>query len=71
MTAAEVEMAPRTTIVLEDGFGGGLPEQAVRFAVGAAEYGIDLIAANASRFLRWPRSNRVARSRPEQALFGG
>jgi hypothetical protein len=43
-------MAVRTTITLEDDLDGSPAEETVRFGFGAAEYEIDLSAANASRF---------------------
>lgn len=42
-------MATRTMITLEDDLDGGPAEETVRFALGAAEYEIDLSAANAGR----------------------
>jgi hypothetical protein len=41
-------MATRTTITLEDDIDGSPAEETVRFGLGAAEYEIDLSAANAS-----------------------
>src|SRR5215467_6914927 len=43
-------MASRTTVTLEDDLGGGPAEQTVRFALGNAEYEIDLNARNADWF---------------------
>jgi len=43
-------MATRTMITLEDDLDGGPAEETVRFSLGAAEYEMDLSAANAARF---------------------
>ena len=43
-------MATRTMITLEDDLDGGPAEETVRFSLGAAEYEMDLSAANAGRF---------------------
>jgi hypothetical protein len=43
-------MAVRTTITLEDDLDGSPAEATVRFDLGAAEYEIDLSAANVRRF---------------------
>jgi hypothetical protein len=43
-------MATRATVVLEDDLDGGPAQETVRFALGPAEYEIDLNASNASRF---------------------
>jgi len=43
-------MATKTTIAVEDDIDGGPAEDTVRFGLGAAEYEIDLNAANISRF---------------------
>jgi hypothetical protein len=42
-------MATRTVVTLEDDLNGGPAQETVRFALGAAEYEIDLNAANAAR----------------------
>ncbi len=43
-------MATRTTITLADDLDGSPAEETLRFGLGAAEYEIDLNAANAGRF---------------------
>jgi len=43
-------MAQRVTVTLEDDLDGGPADQTVRFAVGGAEYEIDLSATNAAAF---------------------
>jgi hypothetical protein len=43
-------MAARTTITLEDDLDGSPAQETMRFGLGAAEYEIDLNAANAGRF---------------------
>lgn len=43
-------MASRTTVTLEDDLNGGPADETVRFSLGAADYEIDLNAANAGRF---------------------
>jgi Lsr2 len=43
-------MATRTMITLEDDLDGSPAAETVRFGLGAAEYEIDLSAANAGRF---------------------
>jgi hypothetical protein len=45
-------MAARTTVMLEDDLDGSPAEETMRFGLGAAEYEIDLNAANASRLRR-------------------
>jgi hypothetical protein len=50
ITATKVEMVTRTSITLEDDIDGGPADQTVRFGLGAAQYEIDLNAANADRF---------------------
>jgi hypothetical protein len=42
-------MAAKTVITLEDDLDGGVADETLRFGLGAAEYEIDLSAANASR----------------------
>ncbi|HXS63287.1 MAG TPA: Lsr2 family protein [Streptosporangiaceae bacterium] len=43
-------MVVRTTITLEDDLDGSVAQETVQFSLGAAEYEIDLSAANADRF---------------------
>jgi len=65
-------MATRTMITLEDDLDGSAAEETVRFGLGAAEYEIDLSAANAGRFRSQlapfidhaRKSGRTQRSRP-------
>jgi hypothetical protein len=45
-----VQMASKRIITLEDDLEGGPAEETVRFALGTAEYEIDLNARNADRF---------------------
>jgi hypothetical protein len=44
----EVEMATKITVALEDDLDGGPADETVRFAVGGAEYEIDLNKKNAA-----------------------
>jgi hypothetical protein len=48
----EVEMATKITVTLEDDLDGGPAVETVRFAVGGAEYEIDLSKKNAAAFRR-------------------
>jgi hypothetical protein len=43
-------MAAKTVVTLEDDLDGGAADETLRFGLGAAEYEIDLSAANADRF---------------------
>jgi hypothetical protein len=43
-------MAAKTVVTLEDDLDGGSADETLRFGLGAAEYEIDLSAANADRF---------------------
>jgi hypothetical protein len=45
-------MATRTTVALEDDLDGGPADETMRFALGGAEYEIDLSKQNARRFRR-------------------
>jgi len=68
----ELELATKTTIAVEDDIDGGPAEDTVRFGLGAAEYEIDLNAANISRFReqlapfiqRTRKGSRAPRARP-------
>jgi hypothetical protein len=68
-------MAAKTVITLEDDLDGGAADETLRFGLGAAEYEIDLSAANADRFRaqlapylaharRIPRGPRAGAGRP-------
>jgi hypothetical protein len=69
-------MATRTRITLEDDIDGGPAEETVRFGLGAAEYEIDLSAANAGRFREQlapflehaRKSGREQRARPGRTV---
>jgi hypothetical protein len=50
MTARRAGMASRTVVTLEDDLDGGPADETVRFALGPAEYEIDLNGENAARF---------------------
>jgi hypothetical protein len=45
-------MAQKTTVALEDDLDGGPADETVRFAIGGAEYEIDLSTTNAAAFRR-------------------
>src|SRR5215472_4189095 len=45
-------MAIKTTLILEDDLEGGTADETMRFALGGAEYEIDLNKKNARRFRR-------------------
>jgi len=48
----EAEMATKITVALEDDLEGGPADETVRFAVGGAEFEIDLYKKNAAAFHR-------------------
>jgi hypothetical protein len=68
----EDEVAQRVTVTLEDDLSGGPADETVRFAVGGAEYEIDLSKKNATAFRRQlspfidhaRKTGRVQRRRP-------
>jgi Lsr2 len=45
-------MAQKVTVALEDDLDGGPADETVRFAIGGAQYEIDLSASNAAAFRR-------------------
>jgi hypothetical protein len=52
MRLAEVRMATKTSVVLEDDIGGGPAAETVRFALDGSDYEIDLNEMNAARLRR-------------------
>ncbi len=65
-------MAAKTIITLEDDLDGSAADETLRFGLGAAEYEIDLSAANADRFRAQlapflSRARKVARTPRAQA----
>lgn len=56
-------MATRTTLTLEDDLDGGPADETLRFALGGAEYEIDLSGKNAAAFRR-ELAPFVERARP-------
>jgi hypothetical protein len=71
-------MATKTTVTLEDDLDGGPADETLRFALGGAEYEIDLSAKNARAFRRQlapfidhaRRTGRGQRRRPARAAVG-
>jgi hypothetical protein len=56
-------MAQKVTVALEDDLDGGPADQTVRFAIGGAQYEIDLSASNATAFPRRPGRSAGSRER--------
>jgi Lsr2 len=71
-------MATKATVTLEDDLDGGRADETLRFAIGGAEYEIDLSAKNARAFRRQlapfidhaRRAGRGQRRRPARTAAG-